>query len=84
MHNTTILIIKHQQSHLRFRENSGERLFDAVGMLNNSKLVRAQWRKTCAPSLQKDATPSFMLSESEEVEGFSGEAIGGSAGKFEF
>ena len=53
-------------------------------MLNNSKLVRAQWRKTCAPSLQKDATPSFMLSESEEVEGFSGEAIGGSAGKFEF
>ena len=70
-------------SHLKCREHKGVRVFDTAGLLNNSKLHNISWDTMIAPSIKKSAVPSFMLGESEEAEGFTGESIGGSAGVVE-
>jgi hypothetical protein len=67
-------------SHLRCREKKGIRVFDSAGLLNNCRLVNVEWKREQGPNPQKTLLPSYMLSESEEVEGLTGDPIGGSAG----
>jgi len=70
-------------SHLRCREGTGIRTFDAAGMINTCKLSEVNWCTTEGPLMVKQSVPAFMLCESEEVEGLFGESIGQSVGVVE-
>jgi hypothetical protein len=70
---------KSLSAHLRCRERRGNRIFDSAGLLNNCKLHGVEWVKESGPCMQKNPIPSFMISESEEIEGLTGDSIGASA-----
>ena len=70
-------------AHLRCRERKGDRIFDSAGLLNNCRLLGVEWVKESGPCMQKNPIPSFMISESEEVEGLTGDSIGASANVIE-
>jgi hypothetical protein len=66
-------------SYLRCRERRGVRIFDSAGLLNNCKLHGVGWVREEGPASKRNPIPSFMISESEEVEGLTGDMIGASA-----
>jgi hypothetical protein len=59
------------------------RTFDQYGLLNTCKLSDCKWARVLAPVMKNLDTPSFMLTEPEEVEGFFGDSFGSSAGVVE-
>ena len=71
-------------SHLRFLERRGSRVYDSAGLLSMCRLERVDWVRARGPSLPKSPYAPFLLAENgEQVEGFAGDSIGGSAGVIE-
>eukprot|EP01038_Epipyxis_sp_PR26KG_P005374 gene5374-7452_t len=70
---------KHLISLFKFCEGNGRLSYDKCGLFSPCKLQNIHWKTDLAPKPKVPNLPIFMITDTEEAEGFFGEEIGSSA-----